>query len=107
MVTTHSEEEWRLLSSLRNQGRGDAGGWLEHVRLGYNYRLDDIGAAIGIAQLEKLDRILELRAAVAARYEELLAGSPASSCPAPTTASTSAPGSSSSSRSPTGRLASM
>ena len=42
MVTTHSEEEWRLLRSLRNQGRGDAGGWLEHVRLGFNYRLDDV-----------------------------------------------------------------
>ncbi len=42
MVTTHSEEEWRLLRSLRNQGRGDEGGWLEHVRLGYNYRLDDV-----------------------------------------------------------------
>ena len=42
MVTTHSEEEWRLLRSLRNQGRGDEGGWLEHVRLGFNYRLDDI-----------------------------------------------------------------
>jgi perosamine synthetase len=74
MVTTHSEEEWRLLRSLRNQGRGDAGGWLEHVRLGFNYRIDDIRAAIGIAQLEKLDEILELRAAVAARYGELLAG---------------------------------
>ena len=42
MVTTHSEEEWRLLRSLRNQGRGDDGGWLEHARLGFNYRLDDI-----------------------------------------------------------------
>jgi perosamine synthetase len=51
MVTTHSEEEWRLLRSLRNQGRGDEGGWLEHVRLGYNYRLDDVGAALGIGQL--------------------------------------------------------
>jgi len=74
MVTTHSEEEWRLLRSLRNQGRGDAGGWLEHVRLGFNYRLDDIAAAIGIAQLEKLDEMLALRDAAAARYGELLAG---------------------------------
>ncbi|HSL63554.1 MAG TPA: DegT/DnrJ/EryC1/StrS family aminotransferase [Gaiellaceae bacterium] len=74
MVTTHSEEEWRLLRSLRNQGRADAGGWLEHARLGFNYRLDDVRAAIGIGQLEKLDRILELRAAAAARYGELLAG---------------------------------
>jgi perosamine synthetase len=76
MVTTHSEEEWRLLRSLRNQGRGDEGGWLEHVRLGFNYRIDDVRAAIGIGQLEKLDEILALRAAVAARYEELLAGIP-------------------------------
>ena len=72
MVTTHSEEEWRLLRSLRNQGRGDEGGWLEHVRLGFNYRLDDIGSAIGIAQLEKLDGILALRNEVAERYGELL-----------------------------------
>jgi perosamine synthetase len=74
MVTTHSEDEWLLLRSLRNQGRGDSGGWLEHVRLGFNYRIDDVRAAIGIAQLEKLDEILELRAGVARRYDELLAG---------------------------------
>jgi perosamine synthetase len=72
MVTTHSEDEWRLLRSLRNQGRADSGGWLEHARLGFNYRLDDIRAAIGLAQLEKLDEILDRRAAVAARYGELL-----------------------------------
>ncbi|MHB8470156.1 MAG: DegT/DnrJ/EryC1/StrS family aminotransferase [Gaiellaceae bacterium] len=72
IVTTHSEDEWRLLRSLRNQGRGDAGGWLEHVRLGFNYRLDDIRAALGLGQLEKLDEILELRSAVAARYGALL-----------------------------------
>jgi dTDP-4-amino-4,6-dideoxygalactose transaminase len=73
MVTTHSEREWRLLRSLRNQGRADSGGWLEHARLGFNYRLDDIGAAIGLGQLEKLNAILEGRASVAARYGELLA----------------------------------
>jgi perosamine synthetase len=72
VVTTHSEDEWRLLRSLRNQGRGDAGGWLEHVRLGFNYRIDDIRAAIGIGQLEKLDEILELRTSVARRYAQLL-----------------------------------
>jgi len=73
VVTTHSEQEWRLLKSLRNQGRADGGGWLEHARLGFNYRIDDVRAAIGIGQLEKLDRILELRASVADRYRELLA----------------------------------
>jgi perosamine synthetase len=74
MVTTHSEDEWRLLRSLRNQGRADAGGWLEHARLGFNYRIDDVRAAIGLAQLEKLDEILERRAVVAARYTDLLTG---------------------------------
>jgi perosamine synthetase len=73
MVTTHSEDEWRLLRSLRNQGRADSGGWLEHARLGFNYRMDDVRAAIGLAQLEKLDEILRHRGAVAARYGELLA----------------------------------
>ncbi|MGH3133535.1 MAG: DegT/DnrJ/EryC1/StrS family aminotransferase [Gaiellaceae bacterium] len=72
VVTTHSEHEWRLLRSLRNQGRADSGGWLEHVRLGFNYRLDDVRAAIGIGQLERLEEILERRSAVAARYAELL-----------------------------------
>jgi perosamine synthetase len=76
MVTTHSEAEWRLVRSLRNQGRADSGGWLEHARLGFNYRLDDIGAAIGLAQLVKLDLILEARAAAAARYTALLASIP-------------------------------
>jgi perosamine synthetase len=75
VVVTHSEREWQLLRSLRNQGRTyDTGAWFDHVRLGYNYRWTDIQAAIGIAQLEKLDEILERRAAAAARYEELLAG---------------------------------
>jgi perosamine synthetase len=72
MVTTHSEEEWRLLRSLRNQGRGDDGGWLQHVRLGFNYRIDDVRSAIGIGQLERLDEILALRGQVAQRYNELL-----------------------------------
>ena len=76
MVTTHSESEWRLLRSLRNQGRADSGGWLEHSRLGFNYRLDDIRAAIGLGQLEKLAAILEARSAVAARYAELLGDVP-------------------------------
>jgi perosamine synthetase len=74
VVTSHSEEEHRLLVSLRNQGRSyDDSGWFNHVRLGFNYRWTDIQAAVGIAQLEKLDRLLELRSAAAARYAELLA----------------------------------
>ncbi len=74
VVTTWSEDTWRLLRSLRNQGRSDGGGWLDHARLGFNYRIDDIRAAIGIGQLEKLDRILAARRQVAARYTALLGG---------------------------------
>jgi perosamine synthetase len=74
VVTTHSEREWKLLRSLRNQGRSYEGGrWFHHPHLGLNYRWTDVQAAIGIAQLEKLDEILELREAVATRYTELLA----------------------------------
>jgi perosamine synthetase len=74
VVTTADEEQHRLLVSLRNQGRGDSGAWLHHVAFGYNYRLDDLSAALGIGQLEKLDRLLDARAEVAARYTELLVG---------------------------------
>ena len=75
VVVTHSEEEHRLLVSLRNQGRSyDGGPWFNHVRLGFNYRWTDIQAAIGIGQLEKLERILELRREAAGRYHELLSG---------------------------------
>jgi perosamine synthetase len=75
VVTTHSEEQWRQLRSLRNQGRAyDGGGWFHHVRVGFNYRWTDLQAAIGIAQLEQLDEILRRRDAVAARYGELLVG---------------------------------
>ena len=73
IVTTHSEEEWELLKSLRNQGRSYDSRWFHHVRLAFNYRITDVEAAIGIAQLEKLDRLLAMRADVARRYGELLA----------------------------------
>ena len=73
-VTVHDEEAHALLVSLRNQGRLETSSWLQHGRLGFNYRLDDISAALGIGQLERLERILEARREVAARYAELLAG---------------------------------
>jgi len=75
VVTTHSEQQWQLLRSLRNQGRSyEGGGWFNHVRLGFNYRWTDLQAAVGIAQLEKLDRMLALRSEAASHYAELLAG---------------------------------
>ncbi|HZT17206.1 MAG TPA: DegT/DnrJ/EryC1/StrS family aminotransferase [Gaiellaceae bacterium] len=71
-VTVHDAEQAELLRSLRNQGRLETSSWLQHGRLGFNYRLDDVSAALGIGQLEKLDRILAARRDVAARYGELL-----------------------------------
>jgi perosamine synthetase len=85
VVTTHSEEEWQLLRSLRNQGRSYEQGaaWFNHVRLGLNYRWTDVQAAIGLGQLEKLDRILALRAEAAERYRELLDDIDGVEAPAP------------------------
>jgi perosamine synthetase len=85
VVTTHSEEEWKVLRSLRNQGRSyeEGGAWFHHVRLGMNYRWTDIQAAVGLGQLEKLDRILELRGAAARRYSELLEGIDGVAAPSP------------------------
>ena len=85
VVVTHSEDEWRALVSMRNQGRsyGEGGSWFHHVRVGLNYRWTDLQAAIGIAQLERLDEILELRAAAARRYDELLAAVEGIELPAP------------------------
>ncbi len=62
------------LRSERNQGRAVDMGWLDHGGLGFNYRLSDVAAAIGIAQLEKLDAMLANRARVATLYEQGLAG---------------------------------
>lgn len=73
MIIPRNSEEAADLRSERNQGRAVDMGWLDHDRLGYNYRLSDLAAALGVAQVEKLDSLLERRAAVARMYEERLA----------------------------------
>jgi perosamine synthetase len=74
MIVPRDGEEAARLRSERNQGRAVDMGWLDHDRLGFNYRLSDLAAALGVAQVEKLDSLLERRAAVAAMYGERLAG---------------------------------
>jgi len=74
MVVTDDVDLAQTMQSLRNQGRDADGTWLRHVRLGYNYRLDELSAAIGVAQLERLDELRRGRARVAASYEQALAG---------------------------------
>jgi perosamine synthetase len=73
MVTTADPAVKERIDSERNQGRAPDMGWLDHDRLGFNYRLSDVACAIGLAQLERLDSMLADRAAVAGRYREALA----------------------------------
>jgi perosamine synthetase len=58
---------------MRNQGRGESGEWLDHERLGYNFRMDELSAALGCSQMERIEEILEKRAKVAGMYGEKLA----------------------------------
>jgi perosamine synthetase len=62
------------IDSERNQGRAPDMGWLDHDRLGFNYRLSDLACALGLTQLERLDGMLADRARVANLYREALAG---------------------------------
>jgi dTDP-4-amino-4,6-dideoxygalactose transaminase len=71
MIVTDDEEFAVLCRSLRNQGR-DGMGWLAHQRLGYNYRLSEINAAMGIAQMARIEEILENRRRVAHAYMQRL-----------------------------------
>jgi perosamine synthetase len=71
------------LDSERNQGRAPNMDWLDHDRLGFNYRLSDLQCAIGVAQLERLEGMLADRARVAALYSEALAGIEGLALPAP------------------------
>jgi perosamine synthetase len=72
MITTNDDRIAELCRSMRNQGRDTDGAWLRHVRVGYNYRLSELHAALGLAQLERIDEILAARADVARRYSERL-----------------------------------
>ncbi len=73
MISPHAQDKERI-DSERNQGRAPDMGWLDHDRLGFNYRLDDLSCALGVAQLEHLDAMLTERARLAGLYSEALAG---------------------------------
>jgi perosamine synthetase len=73
MIVPAGADSATRLRSERNQGRAADMGWLDHGGLGFNYRLSDLAAALGVAQVEKLDSLLERRGAVADLYEQGLA----------------------------------
>jgi len=83
MVVTADGAVKERIDSERNQGRAPDMGWLDHDRLGFNYRLSDIACALGLAQLGHLDAMLADRARVAALYAEALEGIEGLELPAP------------------------
>jgi dTDP-4-amino-4,6-dideoxygalactose transaminase len=76
LVTTNDTAFAAKLRSLRNQGRDETGTWLFHEHLGFNYRLDEMSAALGLSQLKRIDALLERRRKAAAMYAALLAELP-------------------------------
>ena len=74
VVVTDDPNLASAFRSLRNQGRDEDGTWLRHIQLGYNYRLDELSAAIGVAQLERIDELRAGRSRVVAGYRAALAG---------------------------------
>lgn len=72
VIVTDDEEIASLCRSMRNQGRGESDEWLQHTRLGFNYRLSDIQCALGIVQAERLEELLAKRERVARWYSERL-----------------------------------
>jgi perosamine synthetase len=76
VIVTNDSDVARRCRSLRNQGREEAQPWLEHACLGYNYRMTEMSAALGVSQLQRLDLLLEKRHRVAAMYDSLFADEP-------------------------------
>ncbi len=73
VIVTDDDQAADMMRALRNQGRAPGDTWLQHTLLGYNYRMDEMSAALGVAQMQRLEELLAKRAQVAARYAEFLA----------------------------------
>ena len=70
MIVTSDAEAARFMQALRNQGRAPGDTWLQHTYLGYNYRLDEMSAALGAVQMTRLEELLGKRERVAGWYQE-------------------------------------
>ena len=84
VIVTNDDTIAELCRSLRNQGRDAGGGWLEHVRMGFNYRLSDIQAALGLSQMARLESFVAMRQRVFQHYAEALRSVGGVIAPAPT-----------------------
>lgn len=74
ILVTDRDDLAQSFRSLRNQGRDEMGAWLEHPRLGYNYRIDEMSAALGVSQIKRLETFIQKRERVAQMYNERLNG---------------------------------
>lgn len=74
MIVTNDDEAAQLMAALRNQGRAPGDTWLEHTYMGYNYRLDELSAALGAVQMTRLEELLVARQRVADDYHARLSG---------------------------------
>jgi perosamine synthetase len=81
IIVTNDAQAANLMRALRNQGRAPGDTWLSHSYLGYNYRLDEMSAALGVAQMLRLENLLQKREQVAAWYGERLAELPGVEAP--------------------------
>jgi dTDP-4-amino-4,6-dideoxygalactose transaminase len=76
VIVTNDDQDAELMRALRNQGRAPGDTWLQHTHLGYNYRLDEMSAALGAVQLSRLDELIEKRERVASWYSQKLRNIP-------------------------------
>lgn len=76
LIITNDDEAAALMRALRNQGRAPGDTWLQHTHLGYNYRLDEMSAALGLAQMRRLEELLRKREQVAGWYTNRLSEIP-------------------------------
>lgn len=70
VIVTNNRKTYELCASLRNQGRAENMQWLDHKYLGYNYRMDEMSAALGLAQLQKLNFMIKQRQKIAGWYNK-------------------------------------
>ena len=81
MIITEDDQAAAMMRALRNQGRAPGDTWLQHTHLGYNYRLDELSAALGAVQMQRLDEMIEKRAQVAEWYNQRISEIPGVEAP--------------------------
>jgi dTDP-4-amino-4,6-dideoxygalactose transaminase len=82
VIVTSDDQADRMMRAMRNQGRAPGDTWLQHTYLGYNYRMDELSAALGVVQMGRIHSLLDNRSQVADWYQERLAEIPGVAAPA-------------------------